>query len=487
MIYDILEELRKSLDDYRKLDDPYYLRFSPYVNDSMYNTPSIEFPLDDKTDEIPPAKLPANKFSLPSFLSRTKETTKSVAKSAKWALYDKKRLETTIRVFRFETEKLTGILPLAQSAQLSRMDNKVGTLTSTIKNIDAHILGLVPHAKLMEFNEQNDDTYTDDNEMKHCIVKSDSVGDELSAGTIELKREGRSTADNESVLVELKYYPPSEESHNATLNYPDADTKANVQRLAGLLKISSSGSEMRTLPFKFYVHEPKDERYAFVFGYPLHALQSQPTSLHDLIKSSTQDHRFPLAIRFQVAEMIAQSIGVFHADGWVHKSVCSRSVVFFKERSKKTLMLESPYLVDFGYSRPEEGKTYARYQQTTNSDALYLHPDRPRMTFTKLHDIYALGVVLLEIATWKTAKDHFDSAAKGLDLDVTTIDKEEVREKFLSIVRKSIPHHMGTAYMEAVISCLDDTYRGHTASPSFVETFQTEVIEKLSAKQLSPG
>jgi hypothetical protein len=43
--------------------------------------------------------------------------------------------------------------------------------------------------------------------------------------------------------------------------------------------------------------------------------------------------------------MIAQSIGVFHADGWVHKSVCSQSVVFFKDRRKQTLMLGSPYLV----------------------------------------------------------------------------------------------------------------------------------------------
>ncbi|KAF5871079.1 putative het-s domain protein [Botrytis fragariae] len=182
--------------------------------------------------------------------------------------------------------------------------------------------------------------------------------------------------------------------------------------------------------------------------------------------------------------MITKSIGVFYADEWVHKSVYGRSVVFFRHRSKKSLMLRSPYLVGFGYSRPEEGKTYAHYQQTTNSDALYLHPDRPHMTFTKIHDIYALGVVLLEIATWRIAKDHFDSAVKGLDLDVTTIDKEEVSENFKSIAKKSIPYHMGTTYMEPVVSCLDDVYKGHTDSPTFLEAFQTEIIDKLNAKQL---
>ncbi|KAF7889242.1 hypothetical protein EAF00_009542 [Botryotinia globosa] len=84
-------------------------------------------------------------------------------------------------------------------------------------------------------------------------------------------------------------------------------------------------------------------------------------------------------------------------------------------------------IVDFAYSCPEKGKTYARCQQKANSDALYLHFDRPRMTVTELHDIYALKV-LLEIATWNTARDHFDYVAKGPDLYVTTIDKAEVRK-----------------------------------------------------------
>jgi len=182
--------------------------------------------------------------------------------------------------------------------------------------------------------------------------------------------------------------------------------------------------------------------------------------------------------------MIAQNIGVFHADGWVHKSVCSQSIAFFKQRNKRSLMLESPYLVDFGYSRPEQGRTYARYHQSTDSTSLYLHPDRPRMAFTKLHDIYALGVVLLEIAIWTVAQDLFASAARGLDLSKSSISREEVRTKLLEVAEKNIPYQMGTSYMEAVVACLDDTYRGQTASADFVETFQTEVIEKLGANQL---
>ncbi|TVY56755.1 hypothetical protein LCER1_G004762 [Lachnellula cervina] len=393
MLLDIFENLRKSLNDYKKLDDPYYKQWSPYVNENMYDTPIIEFPLDE-TDPIPPATIP-RKISLTlSIFNRAKETTKAAGKSAKWALFDKKRLQVTVASFRQEMEKLTGLLPLAQS-------------------------------------------------MKNCTVKSASFDCELGAGTVELKREGCRVPDIESILVELKRYPPPEEGEELGINSPDPDTQAN-----------------------YYVHEPK-ERYALIFGYPLHAQQSQPIYLHDLIKSSVPEARALTCSMLTGGSTKVSAVELF----------C------FSKNDPRSLMLESPYLVDFGYSRPEVGKTFARYQQTTDSEALYLHPDRPRMTFTKLHDIYALGVVLLEIATWKVAEDHFESATKGLNLN-TTVDKEGVREKFLSIAKRSIPYYMGVAYMEAVVACLDNTYRGHTATSEFMETFQREIIENLSAKQL---
>lgn len=95
------------------------------------------------------------------------------------------------------------------------------------------MLGLVPHFQLMEFNEQDKKSYTDANEMKNCTVKSASFDCELGAGTVELKREGCRVPDIESILVELKRYPPPEEGEELGINSPDPDTQANVRRLAG--------------------------------------------------------------------------------------------------------------------------------------------------------------------------------------------------------------------------------------------------------------
>lgn len=78
----------------------------------------------------------------------------------------------------------------------------------------------------------------------------------------------------------------------------------------------------------------------------------------------------------------------------------SNSVLFFQSSGvQNDLLVESPYLVNFEYSRPETAMTKYDFDNDLERN-LYRHPDRqghPKTSFSKLHDIYALGVVLLEI------------------------------------------------------------------------------------------
>ena len=92
--------------------------------------------------------------------------------------------------------------------------------------------------------------------------------------------------------------------------------------------------------------------------------------------------------------------------------------------------------------------------------------------------------MLLEFATWRVAKDHLELDVGGVGLETRSINRKAVREEFLSIAKKSIPYHMGEAYMEVVVACLDDTHQSHTSGTDFVEMFRSQIIEKLSAKQL---
>jgi len=68
---------------------------------------------------------------------------------------------------------------------------------------------------------------------------------------IEFKQEETKMIGSESVLIELKH---------TEKDGPDPEIESNVGRLAELLKISASGSNLRTLPFRYYIHEPEDER-----------------------------------------------------------------------------------------------------------------------------------------------------------------------------------------------------------------------------------
>jgi hypothetical protein len=80
----------------------------------------------------------------------------------------------------------------------------------------------------------------------------------------------------------------------------------------------------------------------------------------------------------------------------------------------------------------------------------YQHPkyEYGKNRFKKVEDYYSLGIVLLEIAFWKTCHDMWQSGRyKSLDRDAF---KEKLVEKFVP----GLAAVMGTAYRDAVSICL---------------------------------
>lgn len=88
----------------------------------------------------------------------------------------------------------------------------------------------------------------------------------------------------------------------------------------------------------------------------------------------------------------------------VHKSFRSDNILFFPPSTSAlndsaTLNLDCPWILGFESSRPEDDFTDGRADSSPSRN-IYRHPDRqmsPQKPFSKIHDIYALGVVLLEI------------------------------------------------------------------------------------------
>jgi hypothetical protein len=139
-------------------------------------------------------------------------------------------------------------------------------------------------------------------------------------------------------------------------------------------------------------------KFEFVFALP-HGLGA-PQSLRGLLLSPVQEH--PLNERFEVAKRLANSIMFVHNAQFVHKNISPETVLLLKSESS---VLGMPFLVGFEKFRLADGKTYhigdSKWQQN-----LYRYPTRqgmrPGEDYRMQHDIYSLGVCLLEIGLWSS-------------------------------------------------------------------------------------
>lgn len=260
-------------------------------------------------------------------------------------------------------------------------------------------------------------------------------------------------------------------------------------QLARLLKTAGKHTFL-TLPFNSYAWDPKQFQYAFLFDYPTDAGDRKPRSLYDFILSSEREPQFKLELkqRFHVAQTVVRAIGAFHSDGWLHKSIRAHAVKFFFRPDSETCEFSKPYLTGFEFSRPVAGVTRLAAHAVDIDHDVYRHPDRygpPSAGFSKIHDIYSLGVVLLEIGLWQTARQIYDDIVK-YDLKGNPppggVPAEKIKKAFLQDAKDRLAHRMGSSYQEAVISCLDGDWDEFVDSRDFTSEFQSCIVRKVDIK-----
>ncbi|KAL8367895.1 hypothetical protein RB599_003693 [Gaeumannomyces hyphopodioides] len=177
------------------------------------------------------------------------------------------------------------------------------------------------------------------------------------------------------LLVEYRSYAP-ESPVPVDL---DDRTKDLVDQLARLLR-QPKGVVFRTPRCEGWVRQPEHNRVAFLFAIP--------------------DNVDPMP---------------------VHKSFRSENILFFPSLDttasadreegptlpSSRIDISEPWVLGFEFSRPELYFSHG-YGDSCLARDIYRHPDRqrnPAQPFNKLHDIYALGVVLLELGLWRPALD----------------------------------------------------------------------------------
>lgn len=225
----------------------------------------------------------------------------------------------------------------------------------------------------------------------------------------------------------------------------------------GVIKIEEAESTITSFDFVFRV--PNDFQ--------------RPRSLRDIFLEARSDK--PLNERFSLAALLAKSVFFIHTSGFVHKNIRPETVIIFKCGN---LQHEKPILVGFERTRHETAST-SRFGDDVWERNLYRAPERqgilPEEDFVMQHDIYSLGVVLLEIGLnisfiqpgdvgkqggiVGTRKSHPVPHAQleALDiLQVTNVRKKAswIKRRLVTIAKAKLPSAMGPKYTQVVVSCL---------------------------------
>ena len=201
--------------------------------------------------------------------------------------------------------------------------------------------------------------------------------------------------------------------------------------------------------------------FEFIFGVP-DGLDS-PQGLREILMAGFE---VPLNERFLLAKLLARSVMFIHASNFVHKNIRPETIVCLQNGD---LVLGSPFLMGFEKFRFAEGKTWHQSDNKWERN-LYRHPKRqgkrPEEDYRMQHDIYSVGVILLEIGLWTSfvrpipnierpeVGPEIQSIHEVLDMNDRRGAAFEVQRALVGMAKNRLPSKMGQRYTQVVVDCL---------------------------------
>lgn len=334
----------------------------------------------------------------------------------------------------------------------------------------AKALGLSEAARLRILNKSSDERADFDNiralpqGLVHSLTPPKSASTSKATETLSY-----GYIEDQLVIIEYRKYEDTDSQQKAL---------PKLKRLATLLN-ETTDPAFHLAPFVGYVHQPVQNRSGLVFKTGLHK-NIKDTNRHISLYNEYVRTKFvPLNHRYEIAIALARTLSTLHAVGWLHKGFCSDNILFFASNTNgydksgsssnasncnpqnhpQAFDLSQPRIFGFDLSRPIAG-TSDQTREFRHSRLIYTHPKRwgrPAELFGQVHDIYALGVTLLEVGCWRQAGKMDRKGRAFRDCN----HEEQVREELLMVAREQLPHMAGEQYSRAVVTCLDDSLDGY--------------------------
>jgi len=234
----------------------------------------------------------------------------------------------------------------------------------------------------------------------------------------------------------------------------------------------------------FFYESTLSPRFGLIYQLPTNA-GGNFASFKEVIAATDSNGRrmklrHSLNHRLEFARKLATAVFFVHSIGWVHKAIRSQNILLLGEEPKKEdgneptslkWALHSPSLVGFEVARSNEGETNPGARSKMPLEiGLYMHPDLQRndthVRHTMAHDVYSLGIVLLELGIWAPLDKR-----RELRPEMTLA---ETGAALLRLANET-ELLMGRRYREVVQLCLSQSYDGDPGNFRSI----SEVLEKL--------
>ena len=261
-----------------------------------------------------------------------------------------------------------------------------------------------------------------------------------------------------------------------------------------------------------YRKEPKPE---LIFEIPPE--YSKPQTLRSFLDGhgghDTDDERISKTDRLNFAHQISAAISNAQGAGLIHKNIRPDSILVFKEEGAQEDLSRRgkawiPYLTNWTLARTEQMLSYRQGDDDWERN-LYRHPQRQGLhvedRYHAGHDIYSLGVCLLEIGLGESlivlndedesnlcklfqeeamkmglvSSDNASNACKGLK-------PREVARVLYGLSEAELPSRMGAEYLPIVQRCLQCIERGFGPIQDFVKNQDYDLISVLQELVLQP-
>ncbi|PQE11289.1 HET-s domain protein [Rutstroemia sp. NJR-2017a BVV2] len=202
-------------------------------------------------------------------------------------------------------------------------------------------------------------------------------------------------------------------------------------------------------------------RFAFVIPKSL----QQPQLLRTFVMSRSERH--PLDDKFELSKQLAKAIMFVHSAGFVHKNIRPETVLLFYPNQPNENSCFA-FLIGFESFRLAEGNTVLQGDNIWERN-IYRHPTRqgmqPGMDYMMQHDIYSLGVCLLEIGLGESltlpqagGQESQPNPLLFTNVDLTMKDRRkkafQTKRALVLLAQERLPSLMGRKYTEIVVTCL---------------------------------